>query len=229
MTPLPPITILLADDHTVVRQGLCALLSADGHFAVIGQARTGREAVGLAQSLKPDVILMEIAMPGLNGLEATQRILASDPTAKVIILSAYCDNAYIKRMTEVGVVGYLDKQTSAGILTKAIREAAGGDTSFNPSIAGRWCECSNVLPSGRKGWPDATGGPLSSRETEVLKLIAGGSANKQIAAELAISIKTVERHRRILGVKLKTHGTAGLTRYAIAAGIAQSRDQLKTA
>jgi len=222
MTSSQPITILLAEDHTIVRQGLCRLLTADGHFAVIGQARTGREAVSLAQSLRPDVILMDIAMPELNGLEATRRILSAEPTAKVIILSAHGDDAYVRRMNEVGVVGFLEKQTSAVILAKAILEVARGSTFFSPSIVRRPRDDSRVRRAKRDGLRYAVGDRLSSRESEVLQRIAEGSANKQIAAELALSIKTVETYRKHLMEKLEIHGTAALTRYAIAAGTIES-------
>src|SRR5271163_2075852 len=137
MKPFKTITVLLAEDHAVVRQGLCSLLNTDGHFTVVGQAKSGREAVDLAKSLRPDVILMDIAMPVLNGLEATRQILAADPKAKVIILSAHSDDEYVERMNHAGAVGFLEKQTSAEILTKAIREVFKGNTFFSPSIAKR--------------------------------------------------------------------------------------------
>ena len=119
-----PITVLLAEDHAIVRQGLCALLNADGRFRIVGQARTGREAVEMAQTLRPEVILMDIAMPVLNGLEATRQILAANPTARVVILSAHSDDEYIERTRAAGVAGFLEKQTSAEILTEAICEIA---------------------------------------------------------------------------------------------------------
>jgi DNA-binding NarL/FixJ family response regulator len=165
---------------------------------------------------------MDIAMPELNGLEATRRILSVEPTAKVIILSAHCDAAYVRRMKEIGVVGFLEKQTSAAILTKAILEVVGGNTFFSPSLVRHLRDDANVRRAGPDGLLYAIGDRLTSRESEVLQLIAEGSANKQIAAELAISIKTVENHRQHLMEKLKVHGTAALTRYAIAAGAIES-------
>jgi DNA-binding NarL/FixJ family response regulator len=225
MTPAKPITVLMAEDHGVVRQGLCALLNADGGFLVVGEARNGREAVRMAQALRPDVILMDIAMPVLNGLEATRQILAADPKAKVIVLSAHSDDVYVERMTKAGVVGFLEKQTSAEVLTKAINEVAHGKTYFSPSIARRMRDEQN-RPRDRDGLRKANGGRLTSRESEVLQLVAEGSANKQVAAELGISIKTVEKHRQHLMDKLKIHDTAGLTRYAIAHGIIESGVQL---
>ena len=120
MSPLKKITVLLAEDHAVVRQGLRTLLETEGHCEVVGQAQTGREAVKLAATLRPDVILMDIAMPVLNGLEATRQILAANPAAKVVILSAHSDDEYIASMTAAGAAGFLEKQTSAEILTKAM-------------------------------------------------------------------------------------------------------------
>lgn len=221
MTAPKPITVLLADDHLIVRQGLSALLNSDGNFQIVGEARTGREAVRLAQALSPDVILMDIAMPLLNGLEATLQILAANPAAKIIILSAHSDDEYIKRMSEAGVSGFLEKQTSAEILGRALREVSEGRPFFSPSIAKRLTEVTGRHLD-RNGLVKTEGPRLTSREAEVLQLVAEGSANKQIAGELGISIKTVEKHRQHLMNKLGIHDTAGLTRHAIASGIIQS-------
>jgi DNA-binding NarL/FixJ family response regulator len=226
MTTTPKqVTVLLAEDHAIVRQGLCALLNADGHLKIVGEARTGREAVAMARTLRPDVILMDIAMPVLNGLEATRQILAANPAAKVIVLSAHSDEVYVQRMIEAGVVGFLEKQTSAELLTKAIHEVAKGRTYFSPAVAKRLPDAQGK-PRNRDGLLKANGGRLTSRESEVLQLVAEGSANKQVAAELGISIKTVEKHRQHLMDKLNIHDTAGLTRYAIAAGVIESSVQV---
>jgi DNA-binding NarL/FixJ family response regulator len=221
MTAQKPITVLLAEDHSVVRQGLCALLKADGHFSMVGEARTGREAVAMALRSKPDVILMDIAMPVLNGLEATRQILAANPAARIVILSAHSDDEYIERMSAAGVAGFLEKQTSAEILTRAIREVAKGATFFSPSIAKRMSDA-HTAPVGRDGLKKTGKVQLTSRESEVLQLVAEGSANKQVAAELGISIKTVEKHRQQLMDKLNIHDTAGLTRYAMTNGVIES-------
>ena len=218
-------TILLAEDHAVVRQGLTALLNADGHFAMVGEARTGREAVEQAQKLRPDVILMDIAMPVLNGLEATRQILAAIPAAKVLILSAHSDDEYIESMIAVGAAGFLEKQTSAEILAKAIHEVAQGRSFFSPLIAKR-LRADHGKPRDRDGMLKSNHSHLTSREAEVLQLVAEGSANKQVAAALHISIKTVEKHRQHLMDKLNIHDTAGLTRYAIATGVIENRVQL---
>jgi len=225
MTQSKKIRVLMAEDHAVVRQGLCCLLTSDGHFEIIGQARTGREAVELASTLNPDVILMDIAMPVLNGLEATRQIIAANPAARIIILSAHSDDVYVERMSQAGVAGFLEKQSSAEVLTKAIHTVATGGSFFSPDIAKRLRE-SQGQAIARDGLPKAGGIRLTSRETEVLQLVAEGHANKQVAGTLGISIKTVEKHRQHLMDKLNIHETAGLTRYAIAQGIVESRVQL---
>jgi DNA-binding NarL/FixJ family response regulator len=192
---------------------------------MVGEATTGRDAVAMARALRPDVILMDIAMPVLNGLEATRQILAANPAAKVVILSAHSDDEYIERMNNAGVAGFLEKQTSAEILIKAIHEVIKGRTFFSPSIARR-LQVDQNKPRNRNGILKPNGSRLTMRESEVLQLVAEGSSNKQIAAELGISIKTVEKHRQHLMEKLNIHETAGLTRYAIAAGVIESRVKL---
>ena len=215
------IAVLLADDHMVVREGLRKLLEAEGDIEVVGEAATGRQVVDLARELRPAVIVMDIAMPLLNGLEATRQIRRAFPETKVLILSAHSDDAYVESATAAGAVGYLIKQTSAHFLAVAIREVHGGNTFFSPSVAKRLSH-RNQKSLDRKGVLKPKGVTLSSRELEVLQLIAEGKANKQTAAELGISAKTVEKHRDHLMRKLDIHDTAGLTRYAIEAGIIES-------
>ncbi len=226
MNPLSkPITIVLAEDHAIVRQGLCSLLNADGHFKIVGEARTGSEAVEMVRRLRPDVVLMDIAMPGLNGLDATRQIITANPAARVVILSAHSDDVYVERMNEAGAAGFLEKQSSAEILTHAIHEVAEGRSYFSPAIARRLSQHANQ-PRDRDGLPKPKGNRLTAREAEVLQLVAEGSANKQMATALGISIKTVEKHRQHLMNKLGIHDTAGLTRYAIARGVIESSVQL---
>jgi DNA-binding NarL/FixJ family response regulator len=215
------ITVLLADDHTVVRQGLRALLVVEGDIDIVGEAESGRQAVQLAKKLAPDVVVMDIAMPLLNGLEATRQITKQVPSTKVLILSSYSDDEYVQQLTQAGAAGYLVKQTAANDLLKAIREAHKGNAFFSPSIAKRLRDqCREAFVNGQpvKKRTDY----LTSREAEVLQLIAEGQANKQIAAELCISIKTVEKHRQQVMNKLNIHDVAGLTRHAISKGIIES-------
>lgn len=220
------IRVLLAEDHTVVREGLRALLEAEGDIQVVGEAETGRQAVVQARKLRPDVVVVDIAMPLLNGLEATRQILKALPGARVLVLSAHGDDAYVEQAQALGAAGYLLKQTSAQVLAQAVREVHQGRAYYSPMIA-RHPQPGGAGSPGRLGRLQKRAALLSSREVEVLQLIAEGLANKQIAAELAISVKTVEKHRQHLMEKLRIHDTAGLTRYAISTGIIQSDVQVR--
>jgi DNA-binding NarL/FixJ family response regulator len=224
MNTVKRITVLLADDHTVVREGLRTLLEAEGDIEVVGEAATGREAVELARKLHPTVVVMDIAMPLLNGLEATRQIRKVLPETRILILSAHSDDAYVDQVMQLGASGYLIKQTSARVLSQAVREVQKGNTFFSPTIARSAQDHGRSRDHGR--FMKKQGVQLSSREVEVLQLIAEGKANKQVAAELGISVKTVEKHRQRLMQKLNIHDTAGLTRYAIAAGIIESSVRL---
>jgi len=218
---MTPITVLLAEDHLVVREGIGALLKSESDIEVVGEARDGRQAVQLARALLPDVVVMDIAMPLLNGLEATRQILKAVPATRVLILSAHDDDEYVEQTAALGAAGYLIKNTSAHLLARAIREVHAGKTAFRPSLSRPLLD--------RPQAPSSRILRLSSREVEVLQLIAEGKANKQTAAEMGISIKTVEKHRQNLMGKLDIHDTAGLTRYAIAAGVIESAVKLTMA
>ncbi len=217
------ITVLLAEDHMIVREGLRKLLESAADIEVVGEAQDGRQAVAMTSKLLPAVVVMDIAMPLLNGLEATRQILKAVPATKVLILSAHSDDAYVEHAVAVGAVGFLLKQTSSHDLSKAIREVQKGNTFFSTTIAKRLHDhkSRNGVVKARKQIAH-----LSARELEVLQLIAEGQPNKQVAGELGISIKTVEKHRHNLMAKLNIHDTAGLTRYAISAGIIESSVQV---
>jgi DNA-binding NarL/FixJ family response regulator len=215
------ITLLLCDDHTVVREGLRLLLETDAEIQIVGEAANGHRAVGEARRLQPDVVLLDLAMPLMNGLEAARQIGKEVPSAKVLILSAYSDDQYIGHAIEAGVAGYLIKETVGTDLLRAVHEVAKGNAFFSPPVAKRmlkqWQEGSlNCRLAGTKATR------LTSRQTEVLQLIAEGHATKQIAALLSLSIKTVEKHRQDLMNTLNIHNIATLTRYAGSNGVVES-------
>jgi DNA-binding NarL/FixJ family response regulator len=213
------ITVLLVDDHNIVRQGLKALLLAEGDITILAEAQTGREAVQLAASLRPDIVLMDLAMPRLNGWEATRQILKAAPTAKIMVLSTYGDDEHIQQAIAAGAAAYLLKHTAASELVKAIREVRKGEAYFSPAIAERLREQTCRMSSEPPPVPSTVGPGLTPREAEVLQLIAEGMANKQIAGELGLSVKTIEKHRQQVMHKLNIHNIPGLVRHAIDKGI----------
>lgn len=216
------ITILLADDHTVVREGLRRILELEPDLIVVGEAETGPHALELASSLRPAVAILDIAMPLINGLEVCRQMRKAVPESKVLILSAHADDAYVERAIENGAAGFLRKQTSGNSLARAVREIHAGKRIFSATIVKRF----NAQQSLTSSVPSRGQlMPLTSRQMEVLQLIAEGKANKETAALLKISIKTVEKHRTNLMRKLDIHDTAGLTRYAISSGIIESSVQ----
>ncbi len=221
------ITVLLVDDHALVREGLRMVLEVEKDIRVVAEARNGREAVEMVKKLKPDVVVMDIAMPLLNGFEATRQVIKLLPETKILILSAYSDDEYVNQMVEIGAAGYLIKQNSAQALSKAIRAVKKGGIFFCADIEKR-LEKKNKKSMGRDGVLKSKNVRLSSRESEVLQLIAEGKANKEMASELEISIKTVEKHRQHLMEKLDIHDTAGLTRYAISSGVIENSTQRTT-
>jgi DNA-binding NarL/FixJ family response regulator len=219
------ITVLLAEDHTIVREGFRALLELEDDIEVIGEAADGRQAIDLVKRLRPTVVVMDVAMASLNGLEATRQILKAVPTTRVLILSSHTDEAYIKDATESGAVGFLLKQSSAGDLSEGIREVNRGKIFFGPFVAERLGGHHQMLMDrSRRARPRNAG--LTAREVEVLQLIAEGHAGKEIASQLGLSLKTIEKHREHLKVKLGIYETAGLTRYAIVTGVIESSVQL---
>ncbi|WP_397382592.1 response regulator [Prosthecobacter sp.] len=219
------INVLLAEDHQIVREGLRAMLNLEPDIKVIGEAENGRQAVELVNKVRPDVVVMDIAMPLLNGMEATRQILQAFPGTKVLILSAHSDDAYVAMVMAIGASGYLIKQTAAHVLPEAIRAVHHGKTYFSPIIAKRRNH-QKQKDRDQGELPGKAVPTLSAREMEVLQLIAEGKANKETADELHISVKTVEKHRQSLMDKLNIHDTAGLTRYAISMGIIENSVQV---
>lgn len=212
------ITVLLAEDFALVREALRAVLAGEDDIEVVGEAETGREALLLSKTLCPDVVVMDISMPLLNGLEATRQINRTVPSVKVLILSAHSDRAYVEQATVQGAAGYVTKQSAAETLPKAIREVHRGNTVFSTGLSRN--QHNRLAESSAEGKPPVKTVPeLTSREVEVLQMVAESKVNKQIAAELGCTIKTIEKHRHQLMRKLNIHDTAGLTRYAIAVGI----------
>ena len=208
------ITVFLSDDHAVFREGLRLLLEATGEIDVVGEAENGYKAVREARRLQPDVVLMDIAMPLLNGVQAARRIAREVPTTKVLILSTYSDDQHVQQAVEAGAAGYLVKQTASKDLLRAISETCKGRAFFSPAIArGSFKQSCNGDP------PAAP--VLTWRQTEVLQLIAEGYSNKQMADLLFVSIKTVEKHRQLLMDKLDIHEIATLTRYAVSTGVVE--------
>lgn len=215
------ITVLLSDDHTVVRKGLRLILEAEADIQVVGEAANGQQSVRETKRLKPDVVLQDLAMPLLNGLEAARQIAKEVPATKVLILSAYSDDAYIEHAVEAGAAGYLMKETAGDDLLRAIREIASGNAYFSPPVAKRLLkQWQDKFPNGNSVKTKTT--KLTSRQTEILQLIAEGYATKQIAGLLSLSIKTVEKHRQDLMNTLNIHNIASLTRYAVSSGVVES-------
>jgi len=205
----------------MVRQGLRVLLEAQPDIAIVGEAETGRQAVQLARTLQPDVIVMDILMPDLNGVEATRQIVKEMPHARVLVLSSYSEDEYVDQLTEAGASGFVRKQSPAIDLIHAVRETSKGNPFFSPAVSKRMSErCTESLLNGSLARRRSD--HLTPREAEVLQLIAEGRANKQIAFDLSISIKTVEKHRQQVMDKLNIHDTAGLTRYAIRNGVIET-------
>lgn len=222
---MKPITVVLAEDHQIVREGLRSLLQHAPDIQVVGEAESGRQAVALVRKLKPAVVVMDIAMPLLNGLEAARQIQADSAGTRILILSAHGDDAYVEQALELGASGFLLKQSSSQDLALAIRAVERGGTYFSPTVSRRRARREQEsVQCGRS--PRGKNNRLSPREREVLQLIAEGKPNKQVAAELGVSFKTVDKHRQHLMSKLDIHDIAGLTRYAVAEGIIESNVRL---
>ena len=206
------IRILLADDHAVVRAGFKMILGAQPDMDIAGEAANGREAVELAAQLHPDIVVMDVAMPELNGIEATRRLLAADPHIRVIALSMHKDSVYVREILRAGARGYLLKDSGADDLVKAIRAVAGGESYLRPAVSNA------VLDDYRKHVTNPVD-LLSSREREVLQMLAEGKTNKEIATLLNLSVYTVDAHRGRIMEKLNLHSINDLVRFALRNGL----------
>ncbi|MBI5649937.1 MAG: response regulator transcription factor [Chloroflexi bacterium] len=211
------IRILICDDHTILRDGIRLLLDAQPDMEVIAEAADGREAVEKARALKPDVILMDIAMPLLNGIEATKQIRREQPDARVLVLTMYENDEYIAQMLEAGAAGYVLKKVAGSELVYAIHAVGHGETFLYPSITRRLVE--DYLRRVQAGQERETFDGLTDREREILQLIAEGHATKKIAALLNVSGRTVQNHRAHIMEKLGMHNRSELIRYALEKGI----------
>ena len=207
------VRVLIADDHAVLREGVALLIDREGDMCVVGQASGGREALELARQLQPDVAVIDLSMPDMNGVQASEQLLAACPQVRVIALTRHADATYLNRMLGVGAKGYVLKRTAAEDLVKAIRAVASGKTFIDAELRDRLHE--DVL--GRR--KQATGGAaLTGRETDVLRLVAWGYSNMEIARQLNISVKTAEFYRAGAVEKLNLRGRAEIVRYAMRAG-----------
>lgn len=205
--------ILVADDHGIVRQGLRSLLERQQDMEVVGGAGDGREAVRLAQDLDPHIIVMDIAMPQLNGIDAAEQVLRTSPETKIILLSMYADEEFLTRALTVGVKGYLLKDSAELDLVRAVRAVAAGKSFFSPAIAQALAE-DYVRQLQSKGLQDSYE-LLTPREKEIIQLLAEGKSNKEVATVLDVSPYTVETHRMHLMQKLNLHNTAEIVLYAV--------------
>jgi DNA-binding NarL/FixJ family response regulator len=210
---MSPIRVLICDDHGVMRKGLHLQLEQHPDFEVVGEASDGRVAVQMAESLRPDVILMDIGMPNLNGIQATSQIAKSNPDVGILILSMYSDEEYLLRALNAGALGYLMKESAEADLDRAVRAVAQGKCFFSPSIQASLRE-DYISQLRRKGLTDSYD-LLTEREKEVLQLLAEGKVNKEVATALDCSVNTVATHRMHLMQKLDLHSSAEIVLYAM--------------
>jgi two-component system, NarL family, response regulator NreC len=212
------IRVLVVDDHAIVRDGIRALLALAQDMSVVGEAASGRAAIALARSLAPDVILMDIAMPDLGGLEATVEIRKARPDARILILSQYSDAEYVRRFLRAGVAGYVLKKAAGAELVAAIRSVHRGGMVLDPDVA-RDAVTGEAAPAAALAAEPDPYDRLTDREKQVLKLVAEGRSNKEIAELLGISVKTAMSHREHVMLKLGAHNRTDLVRFALRLGV----------
>lgn len=218
---MTPIRVMVVDDHGIVREGLRQVLQADGAFDVVGEAANGAEALAIAERERPDVILLDITMPGDSGLLVAQQLRQRVPESKVLILSVHDDAEYVMESVRAGAHGYLRKDTTPADLRSAIRAVHAGDAWYSPAVARRLTEMirSEAAPAPPPSLSTPSLDVLTNREREILSLIARGLLNKEIGAQLGISVRTVEAHRDSVVRKLGIRSAAGLTRFAMEQGL----------
>jgi DNA-binding NarL/FixJ family response regulator len=215
-----PIRVLLADDHTLVRAGIKGLLQGLAGVEVVGEAGDGQEALRLAETTRPDVVLLDVGMPGLNGLEVAGRLATLDASIRVVILSMHTSEEYVLRALRAGCVGYLLKASAVSELELAVRAVARGETYLSPAVSKRVVDDYVSRTGGAADPLDA----LTPRQREILQLAAEGNSSKEIAQRLGLSVKTVEAHRAQLMERLDVHDLAGLVRFAVRVGLVRSED-----
>ncbi len=212
-----PIRVVLVEDHQIVRQGLRALLEGTDDVVVIAEADNGEEGVEIAKQHKPDVVVMDLNLPGLNGVDATKAIRQAVPGAHVLILSMYSTEEHVRPAIRAGAEGYLLKGSGLSDLVAAIKAVSTGNAFFSPQVAKIVLDDSRRAAQG--GVPERAGGDLTPRERQILKLVAEGRSSPEIAKDLNLSVKTVEGHRGRIMAKLDTKNVAGLVRHAIRLGL----------
>lgn len=217
------IRVLIADDHTILRDGIRLLLQSQPDIEVVDEAADGREAIDKAEDLKPDVVLMDIGMPGVNGLEATRHIKKNDPTTHVVVLTMYDTEEYILQILSAGASGYVLKRAASSELVSAIRAVHQGGSYLHPTITKKVIKDYLRRVSEDTGKRDMDG--LTDRESQVLKLIVGGNTNQSIAEQLCLSVKTVQTHRAHIMEKLGLHDRTELVKYAIRKGLVTLDEQ----
>ncbi|TAM80651.1 MAG: response regulator transcription factor [Acidobacteria bacterium] len=215
---MPKVRVLIADDHALVRDGIKALLSLTPDIEVIGEATEGRQAIDRCRELKPDVVLMDIAMPGLGGLEATIELKRVSPKTRVLVLTQYDDPEYVRRFLKIGVAGYVLKRMLGSDLASAIRSAAQGGLVLDPNVA---MEAVQGAPGQAGADTEDPYETLTDREKQVLRLVALGSSNKEVADSLRISVKTAMTHREHVMEKLNLRNRTDLIKFAIKKGVIQ--------